>query len=115
MNSYLESRVKFALDSGIASEKIWLDPGIGFGKDVDGNFELIRRCGELLDGRYPVLMALSRKTCIGSVTGREVPDRLYGTLAADLISVQRGASMIRVHDVAPAVDTLKILGEVCKK
>ena len=107
--------MKFALDSGIAAEKIWLDPGIGFGKDVEGNFELIRRCGELCGGKYPVLMALSRKTCIGEVTGRAVADRLYGTLAADLLSVQRGASMIRVHDVKEHADTMKILGEVCKK
>ena len=115
VNEYLEDRVKFALEAGIAAEKIWLDPGIGFGKDVDGNFELIRRCGELCGGKYPVLMALSRKSCIGAVTGREVADRLSGTLAADLLSVQLGASMIRVHDVKEHVDILKILGEVSKK
>lgn len=109
VNDYLKKRVEFALASGIASDKIWLDPGIGFGKDVKGNFELMRRCGELCDGKYPVLMALSRKTCIGEVTGREVSERLYGTLAADLLSVQKGASMIRVHDVKEAVDTMKIL------
>ena len=109
VNDYLKKRVEFALSSGIARDKIWLDPGIGFGKDVKGNFELIRRQGELCEGKYPVLMALSRKTCIGEVTGRKVEDRLSGTLAADLISVQKGASMIRVHDVKEAVDTMKIL------
>lgn len=112
VNEYLKKRVEFALDSGIAPEKIWLDPGIGFGKDVAGNFELIRRCGELCSGKYPVLMALSRKTCIGEVTGRAVQDRLYGTLAANLLSVQKGASIIRVHDVAAAVDSMKIL-KIC--
>ncbi|WP_294430903.1 dihydropteroate synthase [uncultured Treponema sp.] len=112
VNDYLQKRLNFALESGIAADKIWLDPGIGFGKDVDGNFELIRRCGELCDGKFPVLMALSRKTCIGEVTGRAVPDRLFGTLAANLLSVQKGASIIRVHDVAAAVDSMKIL-KIC--
>lgn len=112
VNDYLVKRADCALKAGIDAEKIWLDPGIGFGKDVKGNFELIRRCGELADGKYPVLMALSRKTCIGEVTGRPVAERLYGTLAADIISVQQGASMIRVHDVAAAVDTMKVMAAV---
>ena len=99
----------FALKEGIAPEKIWLDPGIGFGKNVPDNFELMRRCGELLGGKYPVLMALSRKSCIGEVTGRPVEERLSGTLTADLLSVLRGASMIRVHDVKEAVDSLKVM------
>lgn len=112
VNSYLESRVEFALSAGIKNDKIWLDPGIGFGKDVKGNFELIRRCGNLLDGKYPVLMALSRKSCIGAVTGEEVHNRLSGTLAADVLSVLHGASMVRVHDVKEAVDSLKVLSAV---
>lgn len=111
VNEYLKSRVDFALKEGIAPEKIWLDPGIGFGKNVPDNFELMRRCGELLGGKYPVLMALSRKSCIGEVTGRDVQGRLSGTLTADVLSVLRGASMIRVHDVKEAVDSLKILDE----
>lgn len=109
VNCYLEARVDFALKEGIAPEKIWLDPGIGFGKDTVDNFELMRRCGELLGGKYPVLMALSRKNCIGEVTGRPVEERLSGTLTADLLSVLRGASMIRVHDVKEAVDSLKVM------
>lgn len=112
VDSYLRQRVSFALESGIKSEKIWIDPGIGFGKNTEGNLELIRRTGDFLDGKYPVLMALSRKSCIGAVTGREVTDRLAGTLTADILSVLRGASMIRVHDVKEAVDSLKILNAV---
>ena len=111
VNEYLAARIDFALKSGIAPEKIWLDPGIGFGKNVGDNFELMKRCGEFCDGKFPVLMALSRKTCIGQVTGRDVSERLWGTLAADLLSVLRGASMIRVHDVKEAVDTMKILDD----
>lgn len=113
VNEYLKARVDFALNAGIEVAKIWLDPGIGFGKNVNDNFELMRRCGEFLDGKYPVLMALSRKTCIGEVTGRDVQGRLSGTLTADILSVLRGASMIRVHDVKEAVDSLKILKEFC--
>lgn len=112
VNSYLEERVKFALSAGINEDKIWLDPGIGFGKDVKGNFELIRRCGNLAGGKYPVLMALSRKSCIGAVTGKDVQKRLSGTLTADVLSVLHGASMIRVHDVKEAVDSLKVLSAV---
>lgn len=109
VNDYLIKRAFFAEKSGIETDKIILDPGIGFGKNAHDNFELIRRCGELAGGKYKVLMALSRKTCIGEATGRPVEERLYGTLAADLIAVQKGACMIRVHDVKEAVDTLKVL------
>ncbi len=112
VENYLKSRVDFAMKAGIKDDKIWLDPGVGFGKDVKGNFELIRRAGSLLGGKYPVLMALSRKSCIGAVTGREVQERLSGTLTADILSVLHGASMIRVHDVKEAVDSLKILSAV---
>lgn len=109
VDSYLTKRVQFALDAGIQHDKIIVDPGIGFGKDLNGNIELIKRCGSLCDGKYPVLMALSRKSCIGQITGREVGDRLYGTLAADLFSLLYGAVMVRVHDVGPCVDTFNVM------
>lgn len=109
VNDYLIERAAFAEKSGIAAEKIILDPGIGFGKNAHDNFQLIRRCGELAGGKYNVLMALSRKTCIGEATGRPIEERLYGTLAADLVAVQNGAFMVRVHDVKETVDTLKVL------
>lgn len=109
VNDYLTRRADFALSKGIAPDKIILDPGIGFGKNAHDNFQLIRRCGELAGGKYKVLMALSRKTCIGEATDRPVEERLYGTLAADLVAVQKGAFMVRVHDVKETVDTLKVL------
>lgn len=112
VNQYLASRVQFALDAGVETDKIILDPGIGFGKDVESNFELIRRCGELCDGKYPVLMALSRKSCLGAVTGRSVEERLSATLAADILSVLHGAFMVRVHDVAETKDTLAVYNAV---
>ena len=109
VSSYLEQRAEFAIKSGIEKEKIIVDPGIGFGKNLEGNLNLISN-----GGKFPVLMALSRKSCIGQVTGREVQERLYGTLAADLISVLKGAFMVRVHDVAPCKDTLAVLKSLLK-
>lgn len=109
VSDYLESRADYAVRSGISSEKIIVDPGIGFGKDLNANVTLIRRCGELCGKKYTVLMALSRKTCIGQMTGRDVEDRLFGTLAADIISVINGAQIVRVHDVKETVDTLSVL------
>lgn len=112
VNQYLQSRVNFAMAEGILDDRIILDPGIGFGKDLNGNLSLIANCGKLCDGKYPVLMALSRKTCIGQLTGKDVDGRLYGTLAANLLSVVRGATIVRVHDVEPCVDTLNVLSGI---
>lgn len=109
VNSYLEERVCYAVSKGIKEDKIILDPGIGFGKSFSGNISLIKNCGKLCSSKYPVLMALSRKSCIGEMTGRKVEDRLAGTISADLISVMNGATMVRVHDVASCVDSLAVL------
>ena len=109
VNSYLKQRVDFALRSGIPNDKIILDPGIGFGKSAEDNICLIKRCGELAEGKFPVLMALSRKSFIGFLTGKPVEERMAGTLAANIIAVERGASLIRVHDVKEAVDSLAVL------
>lgn len=109
VNSYLNRRIEYALSQGISSDKIIVDPGIGFGKDTEDNCTLIRRCGELCSSKFPVLMALSRKTVIGKLTGREVQDRMTGTICADLLSVLYGATLLRVHDVAETVDSLAVL------
>lgn len=109
VNTYLESRIDFAIAHGIKEDKIIIDPGIGFGKNLEGNIQLIKNCGKLCDGKYPVLMALSRKTCIGQLTHKDVESRLYGTLAANIISVLNGAYIVRVHDCAPCVDTFAVL------
>lgn len=114
VDSYLMSRIDFALSKGIDADKIIVDPGIGFGKSLEGNLSLIRGCGKLCGGKYPVLMALSRKTCIGQMTGRDAGGRLYGTLAADILSVLHGATLLRVHDVAPCIDTLNVLSQIEK-
>lgn len=109
VDRYLTARIAFAEQRGIKKEKIFVDPGIGFGKDTAGNAALIRRCGQLCGGKYPVVMALSRKSFIGDVTGRIAAERLAGTIAANLVAVQNGAKIIRAHDVKEAVDSLKVL------
>lgn len=112
VDAYLYGRVRYALGRGIADTKIILDPGIGFGKDTTANATLIRRCGQLCGGRYPVLMALSRKTVIGELTGRAAEGRLAGTLAANMLSVIAGATLLRVHDVKDTVDAMAVLGGI---
>ncbi len=109
VDRYLTARAAFAEQCGIKKEKIFVDPGIGFGKDAAGNAALIRRCGQLCGGKYPVVMALSRKSFIGDVTGRIAAERLAGTITANLVAVQNGAKIIRAHDVKEAVDSLKVL------
>ena len=109
VENYLRARVNFALENGISADKIIIDPGIGFGKNLEANMTLIARSGDLLERKYPVLMALSRKSCLGELTGKSVENRLSATISANLLSVLNGASIIRVHDVAEAVDSLKIL------
>ncbi len=109
VSDFLGQRAIFCISNGVASDKIILDPGIGFGKTLEENLELIRQPEAICGGRYPILMALSRKRCIGDMTGRPTEERLAGTLAADMISVQKGAKIIRVHDVSSAIDTLNVM------
>lgn len=109
VSDFLGQRLVFCLSHGVDSEKVIVDPGIGFGKSTEENIALIREPLALCGGRYPVLMALSRKRCIGDMTGRPTEERLAGTLAANMISVQNGAKIIRVHDVSSAIDTLNVM------
>lgn len=106
---YLKNQADRCLKADIPKEKIIIDPGIGFGKSFEENIDAIKNTGKLCTTGFVVLMALSRKSSIGQMTGREVGERLAGTLAADLISVQKGAKIIRVHDVCAAIDTLKVM------
>ena len=86
-----------------------MDPGIGFGKTADHNFELIKGLGELRSLGRPVLFGASRKSFLGKLTGKEVGDRLGGSIAAAVIGVQAGADAVRVHDVAATRDALAVL------
>jgi dihydropteroate synthase len=108
VTSMLRDRVDELMARGIATDRIVLDPGIGFGKTVQHNLELLRRQSELLSLGQPLLVGWSRKSTLGALTGRAVGDRLAASLAAALAAVHNGASIVRVHDVAATVDALKI-------
>ena len=111
VNEYLQQRVQVALSLGIESDKIWLDPGIGFGKNFQANKILVTECGTLCGGRYPVVMGVSRKSFVAQMIGRDSSpeDRLAGTLATNMMAVMAGASILRVHDVAATRDMLLVL------
>lgn len=105
----LSLRAKALLSEGVHSERIVIDPGIGFGKTASQNIDLLRRQRELLSMGFPLLTGWSRKSTLGVVTGRDVHDRLAASLAAAMVSVLNGASIVRVHDVGATVDALKVL------
>ena len=106
--AFLRARAAACLDAGIARECIIVDPGFGFGKTVEHNLELLRRLPEIVALGYPVLAGLSRKSTIGALTGRDVGERMAGSIAAALAAVARGAAIVRVHDVRETMDALKI-------
>lgn len=105
---WLRQRLASVRAAGVAGDRITLDPGIGFGKLPAHNWELLRRQHELLTLGQPLLVGWSRKSTLGSLTGRPVDERLPASVAAGLAAVQRGASVLRVHDVAATVDALKV-------
>jgi dihydropteroate synthase len=105
---FLAARRDAALAAGIGAERIVLDPGIGFGKRVEHNLALLARQRELLALGAPLLLGWSRKSTLGAVTGRSVGERQTVSVAAALMAVERGASIVRVHDVAATVDALKL-------
>jgi dihydropteroate synthase len=108
VKAFLLERMAFAIDQGIAAERILLDPGIGFGKTGEHNLELLRRLEEIAAIGRPVVIGTSRKSFLGRIAGREVDDRLAATIASNVIAFERGASIFRVHDVAPVRDALMV-------
>ncbi|HTK02110.1 MAG TPA: dihydropteroate synthase [Bordetella sp.] len=105
---FLGSRAQKLRAAWVDPRRIVLDPGFGFGKTPDQNYQLVRRLGSLRVSSYPLLVGVSRKSMIGHATGREVRSRLPGSIAAALACVARGAAIVRVHDVAATVDALKV-------
>jgi dihydropteroate synthase len=108
VKAFLAERIEFAVAQGIDQERIWIDPGIGFGKTVEHNLELHRRLGEFADLGRPIAFGSSRKSFIGKLTGAEVDERLGGTIASNVIAYANGARMLRVHDVAPLRQALTL-------
>ncbi len=103
---FLDERVQFALQAGIARTNIILDPGFGFGKLISHNLDLLKRLSAFTVLNYPLLVGLSRKGFIGTIVGKPVDDREWGTAAAIALAVDRGAHIVRVHDVAMTIDVV---------
>jgi dihydropteroate synthase len=101
VKAFLKDRLEAAESCGVSRENIILDPGIGFGKTLEHNLALLNNLGSLSDLRRPLLIGVSRKSFIGKVLKLEAPDRLEGTIAASIVSLLRGASLLRVHDILP--------------
>jgi dihydropteroate synthase len=108
VQSFLHERLSVIQHAGVAKKRVVLDPGIGFGKTPEHNWALMQGLDKLLTLDQPLLIGWSRKSMVGALTGRAKEDRLAGSLAAALASVQRGASIVRVHDVAATVDALAV-------
>ena len=108
VKAFLAERIQACEDVGIAGGKLIVDPGFGFGKTVQHNLQLVNRLTEFAKLDKPVLMGVSRKSTIGAVLERSVDERLIGSVTLALLCVQSCASILRVHDVAPTVDALKI-------
>ena len=107
--AFLEQRLAFATGEGIAEERVWLDPGIGFGKTVEHNLELLRRLDEIVAIGRPVVIGTSRKSFLGKLAGgRDEGERLPGTIATNVLALERGATVFRVHDVAENADALAV-------
>jgi dihydropteroate synthase len=108
VGSFLRSRAMALEAAGVASHRIALDPGFGFGKTFAHNQQLFRALPALASMGYPILAGVSRKRMIGDLTGRALEDRLAGSVAAALLAVQNGASLVRVHDVRETVDAINV-------
>jgi len=108
VGTFLRERVAAAEAAGIARDRIVIDPGFGFGKTLAHNLALLRELDKLNELDVPILAGLSRKSMLGAITGRAVDDRMAASVAAALLAVQKGAAIVRVHDVRETVDALNI-------
>jgi len=108
VRAFLEERLEFAVREGVSEQRVLLDPGIGFGKTVEHNLELIRRLGELSTLGRPIVIGTSRKSFLGRIGGDGQDNRLGGTVASNVLAFERGASVFRVHEVAPVREALAV-------
>jgi len=108
VKAFLAERVEAAVAAGIDEERIWLDPGIGFGKTLEHNLELLRRLGELREFGRPLVIGTSRKSFIGKVDGSAVDERIGGTIASTVFAAAEGADVLRVHDVAESAQAMRV-------
>jgi dihydropteroate synthase len=108
VKAFLAGRMEVAVAAGVEEERIWLDPGIGFGKTLEHNLELLRRLSELRQLGRPLVVGPSRKSFIGRVDGSDAGDRLGGTIASSVLAAAEGADVLRVHDVAEVAQALRV-------
>ncbi|MDI5835577.1 dihydropteroate synthase [Shewanella xiamenensis] len=106
---FLNERIQACLEAGIPRERLLIDPGFGFGKTLEHNYELLAKLERFAQFELPILIGLSRKSMIGNLLARPTSERLAGSLAGAMIAAQKGAHIIRVHDVPETVDMLKVL------
>jgi dihydropteroate synthase len=112
VRAFLTERLERAVAAGVAEERIWLDPGIGFGKTLDHNLELLRRLPELAQLGRPLVVGTSRKSFIAKIDGSEVGDRLGGTIASSVLAWRGGANVLRVHDVREVAEALRVAAAI---
>jgi dihydropteroate synthase len=112
---YLNARVAEAEKDGIAPERILVDPGIGFGKTVGHNIEILSRLGEMKSLGKRIVVGASRKSFIGSITGKPVEDRLGGSIAAAVVAAFNGADIVRAHDVSETIQALKVAWRISNR
>jgi dihydropteroate synthase len=112
VKSFLAERLQVAVAAGVAEDRVWLDPGIGFGKTAEHNLELLRRLGELRELGRPLVVGTSRKSFIGRVDGSDAGERLGGTIASSVLAAAEGAAVLRVHDVAEVAEAMTVAAAV---
>lgn len=112
VRDFLLNRARALETAGMSSDRIYIDPGFGFGKTLEHNLTLLRQLDVFAATGYPVLVGMSRKSMIGALLDTPVDDRVYGSITLAAIAAMKGASVIRVHDVKPTRDALKICGAV---
>ncbi len=112
VKAFLAARLQASIDAGVPTSRILLDPGFGFGKTRAHNISLIQHLDEFASLGQPILVGLSRKSVLGQVTGNDVDARLYASIAASMIAAQKGAKILRVHDVKATVEVLKVLAAI---
>jgi dihydropteroate synthase len=115
VKAFLAERLAFAVSAGVPEERVQLDPGIGFGKTLEHNLELLRRLDELADLGRPIVIGTSRKSFLGRITGRDVAERVPATIATCVMALERGARVFRVHDVAEVADALKVTAATLRR
>lgn len=115
IKKFLIESIKIAKSAGIDDRKIVLDPGIGFGKTLEQNIEVMARLDELKDLGYPILLGTSRKSMIGKILDLEPKDRVEGTIATTVLGIKSGVDIVRVHDVLENIRAIKVADAICRR